>query len=146
MKKEIACTCKWSRTDRAELREIPRSAEGPPHIKPTFRTFPSSLPLSTILLPATATSPVEARAMALERIARHGMRLCFNSKRFTRAAPRRRMPSRRRRVEMEEVPAIDGDVAMNDKFLVECEMEHGYKDNDDGCYLYVHVDNRSWRV
>lgn len=32
----------WSSTDRAELSEIPRSAEGPPQMRPTLKILPSS--------------------------------------------------------------------------------------------------------
>ena len=50
-------TSMWSSTDRAELREIPRSAEGPPQIKPTLRTLLSSFETR---LSSTTASVVEA--------------------------------------------------------------------------------------
>lgn len=77
------CTCKWSRTDLAELREIPRSAEGPPHMRPSFSTLTFSLPFST-----TATSGAEARGTAAAtRAPWHVLASCFDLKSLTELPP-----------------------------------------------------------
>lgn len=48
---DIGVTCMWSRTDRAEFRDIPRSADGPPQISPTLRARP--LPFSAAIRSST---------------------------------------------------------------------------------------------
>eukprot|EP00959_Pyramimonas_sp_CCMP1952_P215444 4507548-Pyramimonas_sp.AAC.2 len=41
---------RWSSNDRAEFSEIPRSGEGPPHIKATRRTRDMPSPMLLLLL------------------------------------------------------------------------------------------------
>lgn len=54
-------TWMWSRTDLAELREIPRSAEGPPHIRPTLRTLPASCCFSSSSTTRSSTTSIVER-------------------------------------------------------------------------------------
>lgn len=59
---EETLTWMWSRTDRAELREIPRSPEGPPQTTPTLRTLPFSFSFTSS--PLSITRPPTASAVA----------------------------------------------------------------------------------
>lgn len=54
-------TCMWSRTDRAEFRDIPRSADGPPHTSPILRGRPISFS-AAIRSSATARTSDAAQA------------------------------------------------------------------------------------
>ena len=60
----------WSRTDRAELREIPRSADGPPQMSPTLRfVWPFSSPSpSTRTDFETVRFALEARRLFIPKI------------------------------------------------------------------------------
>lgn len=61
-------TCMWSRTDLAELREIPRSADGPPQMSPTLKA-PHFWLCFSLSIPVTAISatPSLASTLAAER-------------------------------------------------------------------------------